>query len=190
VGFVLFGDGPERARLQQQINAAGLGPTFILASFRADLDRFLPHFDLLVLPSYTEGMPNVVLEAFAAGVPVVATAVGGTPEVVEDGVNGYLVPPGDADTMATRIGEALENAEHLPELGRNGRLCIQERFGFAAQVEFYQDLFAQLCPEAFDGPDALPEETEQAPQKDGKPATMPAISLDDDLLATESTCNS
>jgi glycosyltransferase involved in cell wall biosynthesis len=90
-GFVLFGEGPERTSLQQRINAAGLGQNFILASFRADLDRFLPHFDLLVLPSYTEGLPNVVLEGFAAGVPVVATAVGGTPEVVEEGVSGYLV---------------------------------------------------------------------------------------------------
>ena len=95
VGFVLFGEGPERARLQQRINAAGLGQNFIIAGFRADLDRFLPHFDLLVLPSYTEGLPNVVLEAFGAGVPVVATSVGGTPEVIEDGVSGYLVPAGD-----------------------------------------------------------------------------------------------
>src|SRR6185437_6008288 len=87
-GFVLFGEGHERASLQKQINAAGLGQSFIIAGFRADLDRFVPHFDLMVLPSYTEGMPNVILEAFAAGVPVVATAVGGTPELVEDGVSG------------------------------------------------------------------------------------------------------
>ncbi len=118
-GFVLFGDGPERARLQQQINAAGLSQTFILGGFRADLDRFLPHFDLLVLPSYTEGLPNIVLESFAAGVPVIATAVGGTPEVIEEGVSGHLVPPGHADALARRIGEALScsgsTARHGPQ---------------------------------------------------------------------------
>jgi glycosyltransferase involved in cell wall biosynthesis len=188
-GFVLFGDGPERARLQQRINATGLGQHFILAGFRADLDRFLPHFDLLVLPSYTEGMPNIVLEAFAAGVPVVATAVGGTPEVVDDGVSGYLVPPGDAETMAKSIGEALENADLLPELGRNGRLCVQERFGFANQAEQYRDLFERLCPQP-DDEEAPQVELGSAPENDGKPATMPAISLDDDLMATESACNS
>jgi glycosyltransferase involved in cell wall biosynthesis len=180
-GFVLFGEGPERTNLQKQISAAGLGQSFILAGFRADLDRFLPHLDLLVLPSYTEGLPNVVLEAFAAGVPVVATAVGGTPEVVEEGVSGYLVPAGDAETMAERICQALSHPDDLPDMGRKGRLCVQEKFGFATQAELYRELFEQLCPEAKTGeaPTALPDET----------PTAPALSLDDDLLATESTCN-
>jgi glycosyltransferase involved in cell wall biosynthesis len=95
VGFVVFGDGACREKLVRQIKAAGLAGAFALGGFRVDLDRFLPFFDLLALPSYTEGMPNVVLEAFAAGVPVVSTAVGGAPEVVEDGVSGFLVPAGD-----------------------------------------------------------------------------------------------
>lgn len=184
VGFVLFGEGPERASLQKQINAAGLGQNFALAGFRADLDRFLPHFDLLALPSYTEGMPNVVLEAFASGVPAVATAVGGTPEVIEDGISGYLVPAGDADTMAECICQALENADELPHMGRRGRLCVQEKFGFATQAEMYREMFDQLCPDVAE---------EEMDCKDEIAATaMPStesLSLDDDLLATESTCN-
>ena len=75
--------------------------------FRDDLDRFLPHWDLSVLPSFTEGLPTVVLESYAAGVPVVATAVGGTPEAVADGVDGYLVPPGDPAALARRILDVL-----------------------------------------------------------------------------------
>jgi glycosyltransferase involved in cell wall biosynthesis len=197
-GFVLFGDGPERANLQKQINAAGLGQSFVLAGFRADLDRFLPHFDLLALSSYTEGMPNVVLEAFAAGVPVAATAVGGTPEIIEDGVSGYLVPPGDAESLAERIMAALDDSDELPGMGRRGRMRVQEKFGFPTQAELYRDLFEQLCPDApleETGETPVPMAIEEAgetpvPPTNGKPATMPAISLDDDLLATESTCNS
>lgn len=186
-GFVLFGEGPERAALQQQINAAGLGQSFVLAGFRADLDRFLPHFDLLVLPSYTEGMPNVVLEAFGAGVPVVATAVGGTPEVIDDGANGYLVPPGDADKMAERIGAAVDNADALPEMGRRGRMCVQEKFGFAMQAHLYHELFSELCPEATQGETI--DESLTSPDGQTKPATMPAIDLDAELQTTETTCD-
>lgn len=184
VGFVLFGEGSERASLQKQIHAAGLGQSFVLAGFRADLDRFLPHFDLLALPSYTEGMPNIVLEAFASGVPVAATAAGGTPEVVEDGISGYLVPSGDAEAMAECIGQALDNADELPDMGRRGRLCVQERFGFATQAELYRDLFEQLSPDAGASEVDVSEESGETPVSPSE-----AISLDDDLLATESTCN-
>jgi glycosyltransferase involved in cell wall biosynthesis len=184
VGFVLFGEGPERANLQKLIHAAGLGQSFVLAGFRADLDRFLPHFDLLALPSYTEGMPNVVLEAFASGVPVVATAVGGTPEVIEDGISGYLVPAGDGETMAERICQALDNAEELPDMGRRGRMCVQEKFGFATQAELYRQLFEQLRPDAAESAEdrlEAPGETPLPPSED--------VSFDDDFLATESTCS-
>jgi glycosyltransferase involved in cell wall biosynthesis len=148
VGFLLFGEGPCRARLQRQVRAAGLAATFALAGFRADLDRFLPHLDLLVLPSFTEGLPNVVLEACAAGVPVVATAVGGTPEVVEDGVGGHLIPPGDPEALARCIGAALASPERLEEMGCHGRQRVLEHFSFPAQARRYAELFARLQPAA------------------------------------------
>src|SRR5262249_26567319 len=94
IGFIHFGNGPLREQTAHRIAALGISERFVLAGFRSDLDQFMPCFDALALPSFTEGLPNVVLEAFAAGVPVVATAVGGTPEVIEDGLSGYLVPPG------------------------------------------------------------------------------------------------
>src|SRR5262249_31702898 len=107
VGFVVFGEGSERANLTQRIKDAGLTGSFILAGFRNDLDRFIPAFDVLALPSYTEGLPNVALEACAANVPVVATRAGGTGEVVEDGVNGLHVHPGDADPLPRRLRAPL-----------------------------------------------------------------------------------
>lgn len=144
VGFVLFGDGPLRKRLERQAHAAGLAGRFVLAGFRTDLDRFMPFLDLLVLPSYNEGLPNVVLEAFAAGIPVVATAVGGTPEVVEDGQSGYLVEPGNVGTLTRRIRDALAGDERRREFGRRGRERVLRDYTFPAQAREYQRLFAEL----------------------------------------------
>jgi glycosyltransferase involved in cell wall biosynthesis len=143
-GIVLFGDGSLRAALARQIEAAGLTGRFILAGFRTDLDRYLPWLDVMVLPSYTEGLPNVVLEACAAGVPVVATAVGGTPEVIEDGVNGYLVPPGDAKVLAGCLLAVLDAEDGGREMGECGRRRVLEEFTFGAQAQQYQRLFAEL----------------------------------------------
>lgn len=145
IGFVQFGDGPLREKLARQIAQAGLMGTFVLQGHRRDLDRFYPYLDLLVLPSFTEGLPNVVLEALAARVPVVATAVGGTPELVEHGVNGYLVPPGEPGVLADRIEAALTSRERRRTMGERGRQRVLEHFSFTAQSWQYQRLFAELC---------------------------------------------
>jgi glycosyltransferase involved in cell wall biosynthesis len=180
-GFVLFGEGACRESLQQQIKAAGLSSAFVLGGFRPDLDRFLPHFDLFVLPSHTEGLPNVVLEACAAGVPVVATAVGGTPEVIEDGVTGHLVPAGNPEMLAYRIETLLANAAERRGLGRCGRLHVLEQFGFAAQADQYRRLFEELCPAA-----ALEPVSTEAPPP---PDTPTAPATDPDLLAARQPCD-
>ena len=134
-GFVLFGDGPLREELAGR---------FQLPGFCSDLDKFYPHFDLFVLPSFTEGLPNVVLEAFAARVPVVATAVGGTPEVVEDGVNGYLVPPGEVGPLADRIGRLIGDRQRRRAMGVHGRQRVEKEFSFAGQAEAYEELLGRL----------------------------------------------
>jgi glycosyltransferase involved in cell wall biosynthesis len=144
VGFLLFGDGAEREALARQIHAAGLDETFILAGFRPDLDRYLSFLDVVALPSFTEGLPNVLLEAFAASVPVVATAVGGVPEVVEDGVSGYLVPPGDPGALAGRLLDVLACEDRRREMGRYGRERVDRDFTFSAQGGEYQRLFEEL----------------------------------------------
>jgi len=137
-GFIHFGDGPLRETIRRRIEELGLEQRFILAGLRQDLDRFLPHWDLSVLPSFTEGLPTVVLESYAAGVPVVATAVGGTPEAVIDGVDGYLVPPGEPTTLARRILDVLGADDRRREMGRLGRRRIREEFAFAAQAGRFQ----------------------------------------------------
>jgi glycosyltransferase involved in cell wall biosynthesis len=145
-GFVLFGDGPLRGAIARQIARLGLADHFVLAGFRDDLDRLLTGFDLTVLPSYTEGLPNVVLESFAARVPVVATAVGGTPEVIEDGVSGYLVPPGQPAPLAERILALLGSAALRERMGRHGQRQMRAHFSFEVQARQYRELFETLVP--------------------------------------------
>jgi glycosyltransferase involved in cell wall biosynthesis len=146
-GFVLFGEGARREALVRQIADRELQDSFVLAGFRSDLDRFLPLFDWLAVPSYTEGLPNIVLEAFAAGVPVVASAVGGIPELIDDGKSGYLVPPKDSNALAGRLLEGLASAQHRDAMGQHGRGRVMEQFTFGAQSRSYEQLFAQLANE-------------------------------------------
>jgi glycosyltransferase involved in cell wall biosynthesis len=144
LGFIHFGDGPLRKSLEHEAESAGLEDVFVFAGHRPDLDRFLPFLDLVVLPSFTEGLPNVVLEAFAAAVPVVATAVGGTPEVVEDGVNGRLVPARYADALAKAILDVLCSEERRRAMGAHARERVRDAFSFATQARAYERLFDAL----------------------------------------------
>ncbi|MHC4176584.1 MAG: glycosyltransferase [Planctomycetota bacterium] len=154
VGFVLFGEGQLRNSLVRQIREKGLEGRFILGGFCSDFDQYLPHLDVVVLPSLTEGLPNVALEAFAAGVPLVATAAGGTPEVVEDGQSGYLVPPGDSVALARRMSDVLASDAERPRMGSRGRQRILKDFTFAKQAEQYLQLVAELTVEPVLGADS------------------------------------
>jgi glycosyltransferase involved in cell wall biosynthesis len=146
-GVVLFGDGPERPLLERRVADLGLSERFALPGFTRNLDKFLPWADVAVLPSFTEGLPNVALEASAAGVPVVATAVGGTPEAVTDGETGLLVPPGEPGTLAARVADLLGDVMSRRLMGEAGRAFVRERFSFATQAAAYRQLFAKLLPQ-------------------------------------------
>lgn len=143
-GFVLFGDGGERTKLEQRVRELGLAGRVVLPGFTAELDKYLPWADVVTLPSFTEGLPNVALEASAAGVPVVATAVGGTPEVVADGVSGLLVPSGSPERLAEALSRLLSDAELRSKLGDGGRARMRAEFTFEAQGERYAELFERL----------------------------------------------
>ena len=141
--FLVCGDGFSRPELERQVRDAGLADVFVFAGFRTDLDAWMPNADLFVLPSFHEGLPNVVLEASAGGVPAVATAVYGTPEVLRHGRTGYLVPAGDPGALAERIGRLLADPELRRRMGEAGRALVRKQFTFEAQARGYLDLFAE-----------------------------------------------
>jgi glycosyltransferase involved in cell wall biosynthesis len=144
VGFVVFGDGPLRSEIEAAIAKHQLQGRFVLAGFQRDLNQWLPNLDLGVMSSYTEGLPVILLETFAAGVPMVATAVGGIPEVLADGVTGRLVPPGQPTQLAERIVELLRDEPTRHEMGRRAREKVGDAFSFARQSAQYEALFQRL----------------------------------------------
>lgn len=145
-GFVLFGDGAERGAIERHIRRLGLSRRFILPGFTAELDRYLPWADLFALPSHTEGLPNVALEAGASGVAAVATRVGGNPEVVSDGETGYLVPPGEPAALASRMLSLLSDDAARQRMGEAARQRMRDRFTFESQAAAYLRLFEALRP--------------------------------------------
>jgi glycosyltransferase involved in cell wall biosynthesis len=147
-GFIIFGEGVERPTMESRIRELGLIGRVVLPGFTAQLDKYLPWADVVVLPSFTEGLPNVALEASAAGVPVVATAVGGTPEVIADEETGFLVPSGNPSMLGERITRLLGDAELRKRFGNAGRVRMETQFTFAGQAKAYESLFDRLTAKA------------------------------------------
>ncbi len=114
--LVLVGDGPERANLEQQAREFDLQDQIVFAGHRDDAKRFYGLASVFALPSYSEGTPNVLLEAMAAGVPVVATRVGGIPELAIDGTNALLVRPSNSSELANALRKVLQSAKLRNEL--------------------------------------------------------------------------
>jgi glycosyltransferase involved in cell wall biosynthesis len=144
VYFAIFGEGVLRRDLEGRIRDAGLGGRFFLPGFRIDLQALFYEIDIFMLPSFTEGLPNVALEAFAAMKPIVATAVGGTPEVVQDGVSGFLTRPDEHELMACHVLTLADDPALRQRLGEAGYAFIKENFGFGAQTTAYEHLYQDL----------------------------------------------
>jgi glycosyltransferase involved in cell wall biosynthesis len=126
--LLLVGNGPEERRLRSLTAGPPLENRVVFAGMRHDVERLLQATTLAVLPSHTEALPTSLIEAAACGRAAVATRVGGTPEVVEDGVTGVLVPPGDASSLATAITGLLEDEDRRTAMGVAARRLAEERF--------------------------------------------------------------
>ncbi|MFH1058007.1 MAG: glycosyltransferase [Pseudomonadota bacterium] len=144
--LVLVGDGPELAGLRALADGLGLGTRALLLGRRSDVERLLAAADLFALSSLSEGVSVALLEAMAAGLPVVATAVGGTPEVVQDGVTGRLLEPGQPHALALALQEALEDPGQAAAWGAAGRRRVEERFSLRAMAAGYAALYREVAP--------------------------------------------
>jgi glycosyltransferase involved in cell wall biosynthesis len=156
--FVLVGDGPLRTEIENQAAALGITDHVHLLGDRAGVSRLVAAFDLLVLASLHEGLPNAVMEAMAAGVPVVATSVGGTKELIADGETGYLAPPSDSAALADRILFALGDEVHREEIVSAARRRITSTFSIERMVESVENLYQKLTEELYK-PQLEPEGT-------------------------------
>jgi sugar transferase (PEP-CTERM/EpsH1 system associated) len=147
VRLLLVGDGELRGDLEAHAQALGLSEVVVFAGLRTDIPEILAGLDLFALPSLWEGLPNVVLEAMAAGLPVAATAVGGTPEIVVDGVTGILVPPQDPEVLAQAITRLLGDPGLRHRMGQAGQERVAQRFTVERMVEQTERLYERLLVE-------------------------------------------
>jgi glycosyltransferase involved in cell wall biosynthesis len=134
-------------KIIEQAKSLGVLDRCRFVGFRRDLAEVFSIMDFMVLPSLSEGLPNVVLEAFAACKPVVASNIGGVPEVVEEGISGYLVPPGRPQPLAEAILKMLGDPAKMQSMGSAGYERVRREFTFEAQTEKLEAIYYQMINE-------------------------------------------
>ncbi len=139
--FVFAGRGQLETALKQQVNRLGLGTRVHFLGLRQDIPRILALLDVFVLPSLSEGLSMAILEAMMAGKPVIATSVGGNPEIVLDGETGFLVPPKDSPALAASLIALLKNRHLACEFGENGKRRAIRQFSLQTMMSSYQSLY-------------------------------------------------
>lgn len=141
LGLCLVGEGPLRAECAAILQDAGLEGRAWLPGERRDIPDLMRGFDAFVLPSLGEGISNTVLEAMSSGLPVIATAVGGNPELVSDAVTGHVVPSDDVDAMASAMLALASDQARATAMGQAGRAEVERRFSMQAMVQAYRQLY-------------------------------------------------
>lgn len=148
VQAIFVGDGSLRRELEQQAQQLGLGKHIKFLGVRKDVSEILSAIDLLVLPALGgEGLPNVLLEGMACAKPVIATRVGGVPELVREGENGYLVPPEDVPALQKALTHALADRQRLRRMAEVARRIVENEFSLRLQVSRFEEVFDRLAAE-------------------------------------------
>jgi glycosyltransferase involved in cell wall biosynthesis len=142
--ILLFGKGPLQNSIRQQSSRKQMGGKVLFAGFRNDLERILPCLDIVVHPATLEGLGVSLLQAAAAGVPIVATRAGGIPEIVENGTNGYLIEAGDIKAITNRVINLLEDPIKSKHFGSCGRKKVESRFSIDKMVKSYLSVYHQV----------------------------------------------
>jgi glycosyltransferase involved in cell wall biosynthesis len=144
IRLVIVGDGPSRARLERLADDLRVRDRVTFLGSRSDVPRLLTHFELFVLSSTQEGLPLALLEAMACGKPVVVTAVGEIPRIVEDGATGVLVPPGEPAALAGALVRLLRRPVEAEALGAAARALVRARYDLSATIRQYEALYVGL----------------------------------------------
>jgi len=142
--LVIVGDGPEKSNLEALINELNLSENVMLLGFRRDIREMFSIVDMFVLSSISEGTSITILEAMAAGKPVIATNVGGTPNLVEDGKTGFLVSPSEPVLLGRKIIELINNKEIAKQMGLKARKVVQTNFSVERMTKKYVSLYLDL----------------------------------------------
>lgn len=142
VKVILVGDGPDRSMLEAYIAGNKMKKQVVILGKRSDIPELLSLFDVFISTSLSEGLSNVILEALSSSVPVIATKSVGTPELVYDGINGFIVHPPHASGFAEKIKFLLENRHFLKELSANARKFIEENYSIKKMVSSYEDFYS------------------------------------------------
>jgi glycosyltransferase involved in cell wall biosynthesis len=143
VYYFVVGDGAHRASIQEEAERAGVKARVIFAGMRRDVPRMLAAGDVFVLPSLTEALPTVLAEAMAVRLPLIASRVGGVPEMITHGRNGLIVEPGNVDDLANACSRLLESPASRAEMGSEGWKTVQQKFSIDRQVEQLKDLYLE-----------------------------------------------
>lgn len=151
VRLILVGDGSQRKMLEQRAVELNLKQHISFVGFQKDVLPWLSIADCFVLPSLTEGTPMVVLEAMAAGVPVIATRVGGVPDVVADGVNGVLVPCKDVEALQASMSQIIANPQLRENYRREARKTVTSRYSIEPWSQKILHIYQKLCSSNADG---------------------------------------
>ena len=146
--LLLVGEGQERARIEEQIKKAGIGQNVLLLGTRTDIQDILRAADLGVLSSRSESLSNSIMEYMASGLPVVATDIGGTREMITHEENGLLVPPGNPESFAEAVITLLKNSDLRLKMGAANRIKAQKMFSVERMVREHEELYIRLLKEA------------------------------------------
>lgn len=140
----MVGDGPDRDTVEHRAHELGIVRDSFFLGYQDDVAPFYAAFDALILPSANEGTPVSAIESLAGGRPVVATRVGGVPDVVRDGVDGFLVEPGDVDAMADRLAALAADADLRRRMGEAGRADVHQRYSVERLLDDIDQLYRRL----------------------------------------------